>query len=258
MGIAVRRTPLRPSFFIIGANKCATSSLYEYLVAHPKVLPCAEKEPRFFGQHPSAYLADHIDDYLALFPTVDRPDQGYITGEATANTFHDVAPELLHEHLPDLRLIVGVRDPVSRAFSHHRMYCRFRDAGWDPGFDIGSFAADIRAELAAHQRGERTEYIRPGLYDELLGQWVGVFGSSQVKVLVLDDLGTPAGAAQVMGELEDYLELPRHDYGDILCSRFNEATPAAIPEAERAVLAAFYRPHNERLRERLGRELDWD
>jgi hypothetical protein len=259
MEITAPRTPLRPTFFIIGANKCATSSLYEYLVAHPKVLPCAEKEPRFFGQHDAKHVAEHLADYFALFPTLeDGRDEGYITGEATASTLHEVEPELLHEHLPELRLIVVVRDPVARAFSHHRMYCRFRDAGWDPGFDIGSFAADIRAELAAHERGERTEYIRPGLYDELLAQWVGVFGSSQVKVLAVDDLGTPAGAAKIMRELEDHLGLPAHDYGETLCRRFNQATPAEIPGPERTLLASFYRPHNQRLRERLGRELDWD
>jgi Sulfotransferase family len=255
----MRRAHLRPSFFIIGANKCATSSLYEYLVAHPAVLPCAEKEPRFFGGHSPAYIAEHLDDYFALFPTVHwPPDPRYITGEASANTFHDVAPEVLHEHLPDLRLVVIVRDPVARAFSHHRMYCRFRDAGWDPGFDIGSFAADIRAELAAHERGARTEYIGPGLYDELLARWVTAFGARQVKVLVFEDLATPAGAAKIMRELEDYLGLATHAYGETLCRRFNQATPADVPEPERALLAGFYRPNNQRLRERLGRELDWD
>jgi hypothetical protein len=70
-------THLRPSFFIIGANKCGTSSLYRYLVDHPSVLPCAEKEPNFFGLHDPEYIARHIDDYFALFPT--RDDTGPVT-----------------------------------------------------------------------------------------------------------------------------------------------------------------------------------
>ena len=55
---------MRPSFFIIGANKCGTSSLYRYIVANPQVLPCAIKEPNFFGQHSAAYIANHIDEVL--------------------------------------------------------------------------------------------------------------------------------------------------------------------------------------------------
>ena len=60
---AAKSEHMRPSFFIIGANKCGTSSLYRYLLANPGVLPCAKKEPNFFGQHSADYIAGHIDDY---------------------------------------------------------------------------------------------------------------------------------------------------------------------------------------------------
>jgi hypothetical protein len=179
---------IRPSFFVLGANKCATSSPYRYLLMHPAVLPCVEKEPNFFGEHSADHIAWHIGDYLALFPTVEHhgalefqwqasdvagtsqletvvvarePDQAYVTSEATASTFHEVAPELLHEHLPDLDLVVIVRDPVECAYSHHRMYRRFQRDGWDPGFRIGRFEDDIRAELDAHERA-RGPRCRPG------------------------------------------------------------------------------------------------
>ena len=275
---------LRPTFFVIGANKCGTSSLYRYLLTHPAVLPCVEKEPNFFGLHSPEYIARHIDDYLALFPTVEdrgplafdwhatevagdpglvtvvierEPGLRYVTGEATASTFHDVAPELLHRHLPELRLVVLVRDPVERAFSHHRMFRRFASGGWDPGFRIGRFENDIRGELTAHGRGERTEYIGPGVYDELLDRWSAAYGEDRLLVLVTEDLRDPALAPGVMRRLETHLGLDPHDYGAILARRFNSAPPSAIPAAERALLAAFYEPHNKRLQERLGRELDW-
>ncbi|HEX8156642.1 MAG TPA: hypothetical protein VF526_04555, partial [Solirubrobacteraceae bacterium] len=267
-----------------GANKCATSSLYWYLLMNPAVLPCAEKEPNYFGQHSPAYIARHIADYFALFPTVDdrgaltfdwhasdepgtsavttvvverQPGRQYITGEATASTFYDVSPTLLREHLPAVKLIALVRDPVERAYSHHRMYRRFCDGGWDPGFPVGAFADDIRAELAKHERGERTEYLGPGLYAELLPRWTSVYGESQLKVLVTEELRDPRLGRRIMRELEDYLDLPRHDYGDVLTRRFNRATAAEIPRAERALLGGFYRPHNDRLRELLGRDLEW-
>jgi hypothetical protein len=111
-----------------------------------------QKEPNFFGQHSADYIANHIDEYFSLFPTSDyrgpltfmweaadeagtskpttivverQPDVHYITGEASANTFYDVAPSMLHRYLPDTRLIVLLRNPVERAYSHHRMYQPF-------------------------------------------------------------------------------------------------------------------------------------
>jgi hypothetical protein len=276
---------LPPTFLIIGANKCGTSSLYRYLVDNPAVLPCAEKEPNFFGQHSPTYIADHINEYFALFPTragtgpvavdwetsdeagsgshgrvvVDRrPGVRHITGEATASYFHDVGPRLLHQHLPAAKLIVLMRNPVERAFSHHRMYRRFADGGYDVGFRVGDFESDVRAEMEAHRRGEPTHYIGPGAYVDLLSAWVDTYGRGQVKVLTAEDLGQPRRAAQLMAELEDYLGLPPHDYAEILARRFNHAPPAAIEPALRAELAAFYAPHNQRLAEYLGRDLAWD
>lgn len=281
---AAKSGHLRPSFFIIGANKCGTSSLYRYLLANPGVLPCAKKEPNFFGQHSADYIDRHIDDYFALFPTCDyrgplefrweasdeagasrpttivvdrRPDQHYITGEASANTFHDVAPALLHRYLPDVKLIVLVRNPVDRAYSHHRMYRRFSEAGHHLGIEIGDFDADIRAEMAAYERGERTEYIGPGVYIDLLPGWITTYGADNVNVLVTEDLGQLQTVQQVMMELEEYLGLPAHDYADILARRFNRAPPADIPPHTRTLLAEFYRPLNARLQDYLGRELGW-
>jgi len=276
---------MRPSFFIIGANKCGTSSLYRYLVDHPSVLPCAEKEPNFFGEHDPDYIASHIDDYFDLFPTVDhtgpvtlawessdeagsdqhavltvdrQPDRAYITGEATASTFHDVAPSLLHRYLPDTRLIVLVRDPVERASSHHRMYQRFFEAGYDDEGPVADFESDIAAELEAHRRGEPTRYLAPGFYVDLLEAWESTYGVQQVLVFASEDLADPAAAEASMRRLESYLELPPHRYDPALLSRrFNWAQPATMSPATRSALAALYRPFNERLERHLGRELRW-
>lgn len=280
----MRPKHLRPSFFIIGANKCGTSSLYRYILDNPGVLPCAKKEPDFFGQHSADYIARHIDEYFALFPTCDyrgpltftweasdeagasgpttivvdrRPDRHYITGEASANTFHDVAPALLYRYLPGIKLIVLLRNPVDRAYSHHRMYQRFSRRGHDLGIEIGHFEEDIRAEMAAHERGEQTEYIGPGMYVDLLRGWIATYGAENVKVLVTEDLGQLRTARQIMMELEAYLGLPAHDYADILARRFNRASPARLDSTVRSLLADFYHPHNARLQEYLGRELGW-
>ncbi len=283
--MALTSERMRPSFFIVGVNKCGTSSLYRYLMDHPGVLPCAQKEPNFFGAHSAEHINSHIDEYFRLFPTeefsgpltfqweaadearaslpttvsVNRSPHGsYITGEASANTFHDVPPTLLHRYLPDTRLIVLVRNPVDRAWSHHRMYQRFANTGNDLGFPVGEFREDIRAELEAHERGERTHYVYPGLYADRLEEWIAEYGAGQVKVIVTEDLSAPHLGRTTMRELEAYLGLSSHDYGNMLARRFNHAPAAEMDPPARCWLAAFYRPHNKRLEDLLGRELGWD
>lgn len=276
---------LLPSFFIIGANKCGTSSLYRYLVGHPNVLPCALKEPNFFGLHDPQYIASRIDEYYALFPTrqyqgdlsfrweaSDRagassltrvqvkrdPARDYITGEASANTFQDVSPALLHKYLPDVRLILLVRNPVDRAYSHHRMYQRFQSDGNQLGFDVKDFETDIRAEMEAHARGENTHYISPGIYIDKLEGWISEYGRDQIKVIITEELADLRKAELIMRELEEYLRLPHHDYGEILSRRFNHAPASDIAPRLRAQLADFYKYHNRRLQEYLGCELQWE
>jgi hypothetical protein len=276
---------LRPSFFIIGVNKCGTSSLYRYLMAHPNMLPCALKEPNFFGLYSPEYIASHLDEYWALFPTreyqgdlsfrweasdqagtptltrvhVKRdPAKPYITGEASANTFHDVSPSLLHQYLPDTRLILLVRNPIDRAYSSHRMYQRFQAAGHQLGFELRDFETDICAELEAHARGENTHYLSPGIYVDQLRRWVSQYGWGQMSVVITEELAHPDKAKRIMRELEDYLQVPHHDYGDILSRRFNHALPSDIAPRLRALLTDFYRTCNRGLQDYLGCELPWD
>lgn len=278
------RERLHPSFFIIGERKCGTSSLFRYLVAHPHVLPGRLKEPNFFGAHSPAHIEAHLDDYLSLFPSADGGDQlvltwpeldgdgvlyeepvrfdrvprrRYITGEASANSFQDVDPEVLHRHLPDLKLILLVRDPVERAYSHHRMYARFQAEGRQLGFEVGDFATDMRAEMAAARRGENPPCIGPGIYIERLPSWVEVWGWPRLRVIRTEDLDDPDRCHAIMDDLQAYLGLPRWSYGDELAQRFNRAPPAAIPDAVRAELADFYAPHNRALEQYLGRPLAW-
>lgn len=276
---------MRPKFFIIGVNKCGTSSLYRYLVAHPYVLPCAKKEPNFFGQHSADYIASHMDEYFALFPTNEYrgdlsfnwessdqagtspvtkihvrrdPGQAYITGEASANTFHDVCPSLLHSYLPDVKLILLVRNPAIRAYSHHRMYSRFRAEGNELDVEVRDFETDIEVELEAQARGEKTLYISPGIYIDKLMEWAGQYGNEQVKVIVSEELAQPGRAKSIMQEMEDYLGLPHHDYGDFLSRQFNHAPPSELAPELRARLTDFYDPYNRSLQKYLGRELYWD
>lgn len=276
--------PLTPRFYIVGERKCGTSSLYRYIVAHPHVLPGKLKEPNFFGRCDPSEIPERIDEYLALFPSAEGPSETeltwpeldregtlyeeklrfarvpgreYITGEASANTFQDVAPEVLRRHLPDARLILLVRDPVERAYSHHRMLARFQEEGRDLGFEVGDFDRDIREELDAVARGEPAPCLEPGLYAPRLRAWLDVWGWGQIRVYRTEDLDDPSACSDVLEDVQRYLSLPAHAYGEIAGQKFNKAPDAPMPEETRARLAEYYRPFNRDLEHLLGRPLGW-
>ena len=273
---------LSPHFYLMGERKCGTSSLYRYLLAHPHVLPCQLKEPQFFSK-PEVYVEANLREYFAMFPrkidggTVsflwpELNDAGilyheevrthrvagrqYWTGEASANTFHEVEPAWLHRFLPWLKLVVIFRDPVARAFSHHRMYQRFQAEGRDLGMKIGNFESDMRQEMATIQTGGQGEFLSPGCYVQNLRSWEQAYGKDQIHVLFAEELAADPQAE--MNRLLAYLELPAYEYPiTLLQKRFNQAPPAALPDDFAQALRDFFTPYNEALARHLGRNLPW-
>jgi hypothetical protein len=267
---------------IIGERKCGTSSLYRYLVSHPRVLPCKVKETHFFSNAPQ-YVREHFEEYLRFFPDdadseatgewieldeSDRiehsqlrvpiePDVEYITGEASANVLATVDARLLYEHLPDLKLIVLVRDPVERAFSHFAMHQRYKAEGRKWFWLLRSMRPTFAAEWVVSRLGLDGPYLGPGRYLENIERWLQVYPRPQLMVIRTEDLDDAHTAESVMEQLCEFLELPEHDFGDVLSERFNVSRHKARDEAAAAALRRYYAPHNRALEDFLGRSLDW-
>lgn len=282
--VSVEAARLLPSFFIIGERKCGTSSLFRYLVAHPDVLPGKLKEPDFFRHSPD-YIHKHWKEYTALFPEADgaapvvlrwpeldahgrlyeeevwyerQPGHRYITGEASANTLEMGQPEVVRAMLPEVKLIVLVREPVARTFSHYRMYRRFQAEGRPLGFRVGRFEEDVRREMEAVRAGrEPGPLLGPSLYVRHLKRWLDVFGPDQLRVWFTEHLADPHTAAQTLDEILAYLELAPFDYSDLVRKWYNKAPKANLPKGIEQALKAFFAPWNEALAELLGVKLPW-
>jgi len=272
---------LKPSFFIIGERKCGTSSLYRYLVAHPNVLPCQLKEPNFFGKG-AAYVHQNIADYWQLFPPKEtnetiqfewpelnekgilyhesvmvsrKAEVAYITGEASVNTFYEVNPQLVQQYLPTTKLIVLFRNPVDRAFSHHRMYQRFQEEGRNLGFRVNDFTTDVLAEMELVKQGGKGHYLSPSIYLPTLKNWINTFGKEQIRVYFAEDLAKKETAYKLMKDLQIYLSLPFFDYEAVLKKRFNVAPKAKMNKETREKLAAFFKQPNRELAAYLNQPL---
>lgn len=261
-------SPLRllPDFIIIGGKKCGTSSLYNYLVEHPDIVPAFRKEVHFFDNGASKRRALLYRAYFPTFLHKRRVRRGrgvdLITGEATPYyLFHPLAPARVREVVPHVKLIAMLRNPVDRAYSHY--HHEFRR-----GLEELSFEDAIEHEMerlkgeqerllhgghysASHRR---YSYLSRGVYVDQLQNWRRFFPEEQLLVLKSEDLFADPSA--ILGQTLDFLGLPpleREGY-----SKDNKGSYLQMDPAIRRQLADYFEPHNERLYEYLGRDFGWD
>ena len=138
-----------PNFFIVGAAKSGTTSLYHYLGQHPEIYMCPEKEPAYFyseNNRPTSEFSGsiytdsfknrhkklslyNIEEYLALFETVKGETA---IGEATPDYLpQPETPKLIFEDVPHAKIIAILRNPFDAAYSDFLM--KRRDGVWKKG-----------------------------------------------------------------------------------------------------------------------------
>lgn len=183
-----------PNFLVVGAAKAGTTSLYGYLGSHPQVfMPRTVKEPLYFvlGEEENHFqyrdwrsvtmdCSVDWDAYRRLFR--DAGNAAAI-GEATPYYLpHPAAPEKIAARLGRPKIIVVLRDPVARGYSHYT-YNRMRLVERAP-----SFAEAVKAELALENPWYAIRYMRSGLYAEMVERYFDQFGRENVQVLLFEDL----------------------------------------------------------------------
>lgn len=169
-----------PNFFVVGAHKAGTTSLYVHLKPHPEVFLPSLKEPRYFT--PEVRGSVGLEEYRALYEGAD----GYkAIGDVTPFYLpSEGAPGRIREASPDAKIVIMLRDPVERAFSH---YLYARQIGEEPA---GSFRDALRRyqDRQAKEWYLSREYIEHGLYWAQVRRYLETFGSDQVLVLMFADL----------------------------------------------------------------------
>jgi hypothetical protein len=260
------RGRLLPDFLIIGTQRGGTTSLYKYLVQHPNLAHALTKELRFFDRNYDRGLAW----YRSRFPSRRYRDRirrqrgvELVTGEASPDyMFHPHAPRRVAGALPDVKLIVLLRNPVDRAYSHYWHQVKrghepltFEQAEEREGERLDGELARVMAdgrydsyELHHHS------YLARGRYAEQLERWMERFGRDQLLIERSEDFFDDP--ALVFKRVLVFLGLP--DWELDRYEAFNAHSEDAMSPATRARLVEFFRPHNRRLEALLGRELGWD
>ncbi|MCG8448174.1 MAG: sulfotransferase domain-containing protein [Pirellulales bacterium] len=245
-----------PDFAIIGAQKCGTTSLYNYLSLHPHILPSLKKEVSFLGvnqRHGVGWYRSHFP--LAITRALFRRSLGQnpLVGEASTETvFLPGAPAQAAKLLPDLKLILLVRDPITRAISHY--YHDFRlglvsesmEQAFAPAWDNierdRNEWQDCAARKSRDYQEPRHSYLLRGLYADQVENWLDFYDRSRLLILRAEDFWRDP--ASTLKQTADFLGLP--DWQPESFRQFNEGKYAE-PSAEiLRRLEEFYAPHEKR------------
>ena len=184
-----------PNVLIVGAAKCGTTSLHEYLDRHPEVAMSHEKELDFFVEEKS--WSRGVDWYASQF--ADASVRGESSPSYTVFPRYRGVPERIRHVVPEAKLIYLVRDPIDRIVSHflHRQVVR-------PGAIEDAFA----------DAGRREGLVAPSRYWLQLERYLEHFAHEQILVVDSDDLRARRDEtlARVFGFLGVDPQFRAHDF----------------------------------------------
>jgi hypothetical protein len=176
-------SPLRslPTLLIIGAQKAGTTSLFSWLDASREFLPAFRKEVHYF----TVNYRRSERWYRSHFPLRARVAPPRVTGEATPDVFHHPdAPARVRSLVPHARLVLLLRDPVDRAWSH---YWHQRRMGREHlGFEDAIAHEPERIRTSWGHR--HFSYLTRGLYGAQLARWLDRFPPDRFFVMRSEDL----------------------------------------------------------------------
>jgi hypothetical protein len=192
-----------PSFFIVGAPKCGTTSLNDYLRQHPGIIIPERKELHYFGSDLRFLKSERPtrEEYLAQF-AASKPEQ--IAGEASVwYLFSELAAKEIQAFCPSAKIIIMLRNPADMMYSLHSQYL------FESNEDLADFAEALAAEEDRSQ-GRRLPpdsnyregllYRRVASFAMQVRRYLDVFPREHVQIIDFDDFSrdTPRVFAEVL------------------------------------------------------------
>lgn len=192
-----------PNFFIVGAPKCGTTALSEYLRHHRNVFVSTPKEPHYFAyDFASRRRAKTLDEYLEIFSGAQ--EHHLVAGEASVwYLFSQVAIREIMKFNPVSKIIAMVRNPVDMVHSLHSQF-RYNTEEDAPDFESAWRRQNLRAKgVDVPKRTREAILLQYGAVGKLGGQIdraLKIVPRAQMKIIVLDD----------------FIESPKKVYEDVL------------------------------------------
>jgi hypothetical protein len=255
-----------PNFIIIGSSKSGTWAIHNYLLQHPDI-DYSARNIHFFEY----VYSDKISWYKSHFPTKlykslvkSIGKRKCLIGEHTPTYIHHpLVPQRVKDGIPDVKLLVSLRNPIDRAYSnyHHQV----RDGYEKRTFEDAVFSEIKRIEIIKDNDNLQIKnpnfsnyvqfnYLRHGTYVDKLENWLKIFPREQFCIVENKDLSK--NPQQVLDKIFEFLNVPHFKLRQE--ERWNVGKYKKMKESTRKTLADFFRSYNERLYKLLGQNFGWN
>lgn len=219
----------RIDFFVVGAQKAGTTALHHYLSRHPDIFLPRKKETHFFSDNHGEYPLG-IDYYLdTYFPAMECGEK--LTGEVDPEyMFFPEVAQRLADFSQEAKIILVLRDPVSRAFSHYQMCLKwgfetlaFHDAimregermsyfpDTAPPWDVANLykptCDDPERYRVLFNKSVQSQfsYVERGFYFKQINRYLAHFAKNQIMFILSEDL--KANTQEVLKNIYRFLEV---------------------------------------------------
>ena len=256
-----------PDFYILGGQKCGTTSMFMYLTRHPAILSPNAKDIRFFDK----YFFKGVNWYRINFPTkstkssLNKNFKRVLTGEGTERYFdHPHAAERIKEVTPNAKFIILLRNPITRAFSHHtrvrnnnRESLTFKDAFLNESKRTKEDYNKIFSDPFYYADSYFTySYFERGIYVDKIKHWMEIFPKEQFLIIQSEEFFSDP--SKIYNQVLDFLGVENFDLDQYEQFRKQDYSESKLPVDTHKKLADYFKPHNQRLYEFLGRKFDWE
>lgn len=173
-------------FFIVGAPKAGTTSLYHYLNEHSEIEMSSQKEPDFFSdqslQKQKLYYDKNRIDTLEKYNSLFEKEDVILRGDSSVSyLFYEDVPHKIITYNPDAKIIIMLRNPIDRAFSHYLM-------DYSLGLISESFETIIQKQ-SKHKNANLfyQQYIQVSEYSKQIKRYLEVFSKDNIHFIDYED-----------------------------------------------------------------------
>lgn len=188
-----------PNLFIVGAPKCGTSSLFDWLASHPDIAGSTPKEPFFLTDpsHPLSRRPNRVEDGMAAYEGlfVENARDTAVRMEATTHYLFDGIARDAVASIPDARAIIVVREPAARVYSSFQYTANnlgrlSRGLNFARYLDLVESGQDLFPKWCSHAGSayvlqRDTTYSR---YAEYVAPWIEALGRDRIRILIMEEM----------------------------------------------------------------------
>ena len=260
-------SPIRvlPDFIVIGVGRGATTTLHHNLSKNPCLFSASYDETGFFDDN--YHLG--LNWYRSLFPTKFTKNKtiqnlkNFLSYEVTPSYIRKPwVPKRIKKILPHVKLIVILRNPVDRAYSHYNMGIREGDIK-------NSFEDIIENDLIQLKKTSNLynsnsddyfqnvvehSYLARGFYAEQLKIWFNIFNKNQLHITTTENLAR--SPQQTFSNIFKFLNIPDYKIKNLENKR--QGNYSLMKNETKIKLLNFFKPYNEELYDLIDQKFDWD